>query len=90
MSLSYQVHYISLPYLLLNNSEQKQYVKSCDIFTGGQDPQYYISMNIVFDVRFEVSMLVKTEFMVLWVVAPCSVVDGYKHFRGPCSLHLQG
>jgi len=33
---------------------------------------------------------VKTEFMVFWVVALCSVGGGYQHFRGPCCIHLQG
>jgi hypothetical protein len=32
---------------------------------------------------------VTVEFMVLWVVAPCSVVVGYPRFGGPCCLHLQ-
>jgi hypothetical protein len=28
-------------------------------------------------------MVVQIEFMVFWVAAPCSVVVGYQHFRGP-------
>jgi hypothetical protein len=24
---------------------------------------------------------------VFWVVAPCSLVEVYQHFRGPCCLH---
>jgi hypothetical protein len=27
---------------------------------------------------------------VFWVVAPCSVVELYQRFRGPCCLHHQG
>jgi hypothetical protein len=27
---------------------------------------------------------------VFWVVAPCSLVEIYQHFRGPCCLHHQG
>jgi hypothetical protein len=27
---------------------------------------------------------------VFWVVAPCSLVEVYQRFRGPCSLHHQG
>jgi hypothetical protein len=27
---------------------------------------------------------------VFWVVAPCSLVEVYKRFRGPCCLHHQG
>jgi hypothetical protein len=26
---------------------------------------------------------------VFWVVAPCSVVEVYQRFRGPCRFHLQ-
>jgi hypothetical protein len=27
---------------------------------------------------------------VFWFVAPCSLVEVYHHFRGPCCLHYQG
>jgi hypothetical protein len=27
---------------------------------------------------------------VFWVVAPCSLVEVYQRFRGPCCLHYQG
>jgi hypothetical protein len=27
---------------------------------------------------------------VFWVVAPCSLVEVYQRFRGPCCLHHQG
>jgi hypothetical protein len=27
---------------------------------------------------------------VFWVVAPCSLVEVYRRFRGPCCLHHQG
>jgi hypothetical protein len=27
---------------------------------------------------------------VFWVVAPCSLVEGFQRFRGPCCLHHQG
>jgi hypothetical protein len=42
------------------------------------------------DVRFEVSMTMKIQIEVFWVVMPCSVVVGYKYFKGPCWFHLQG
>jgi hypothetical protein len=41
-------------------------------------------------VRYEVFIAVKIEFIFFWVVAPCSVVVGYQHFRGLSFLHLQG
>jgi hypothetical protein len=25
---------------------------------------------------------------VFWVVMPCTVVVGFQHFKGPCSLHV--
>jgi hypothetical protein len=31
---------------------------------------------------------VKFQVEVFWVVTPCSVVVGYKHFRQRCGLHL--
>jgi hypothetical protein len=27
---------------------------------------------------------------VFWVVAPCSLVEAYQRFRGPCCFHQQG
>jgi hypothetical protein len=35
-------------------------------------------------------MVVKIHVKVFWVVTPCSVVAGYRRFRGPYCLHLQG
>jgi len=32
----------------------------------------------------------KLQFEVLWVTTPCSILVGYRRFRGPCCLHLQG
>jgi hypothetical protein len=41
-------------------------------------------------VGFEVLTAVSTKMAVFWVVAPCSLVDVYQRFRGPCCLHHQG
>jgi hypothetical protein len=38
-------------------------------------------------VGFEVLMAVSTKTAVFWVVAPCSLVEVYQRFRGPCCLH---
>jgi hypothetical protein len=35
-------------------------------------------------------MAVSTMMAVLWVVAPCSLVEVYQRFRGPSYLHHQG
>jgi hypothetical protein len=32
----------------------------------------------------------KPEIAVFWFVAPCSLVEIYQRFRGPCCLHHQG
>jgi len=42
------------------------------------------------DVKSEVSMAVKIQVEVFWIVTQHSVIIGYQHFRGPCCLHLQG
>jgi hypothetical protein len=38
----------------------------------------------------KVRKLIRTKMAVFWVVAPCSLVEVYKRFRGPCCLHHQG
>jgi hypothetical protein len=35
-------------------------------------------------------MAMSTKIAVFWVVAPCSLVEVYQRFRGPCCLHHQG
>jgi len=32
----------------------------------------------------------KIQFMVFWVMTPCSDVVGYQNFGGSCCLHIQG
>jgi hypothetical protein len=41
-------------------------------------------------VGFEVLTAVSTKMAVFWVVAPCSLVEVYQRFRGPCCLLHQG
>jgi hypothetical protein len=43
--------------------------------------------NNVNRVGFEVLTAVGTKMAVFWVVAPCSLVEIYQCFRGPCCLH---
>jgi hypothetical protein len=40
--------------------------------------------------RFEVFMALMIEFMVFWVVAPCSVVVGCQRFQGSFCHHFHG
>jgi hypothetical protein len=37
-----------------------------------------------YGVGFEVLTAVSTKLAVFWVVAPCSLVEIYQRFRGPC------
>jgi hypothetical protein len=46
--------------------------------------------NLVKFVGFEVLTAVSTKMAIFWVVAPCSLVEVYQRFRGPCRLHHQG
>jgi hypothetical protein len=41
-------------------------------------------------VRFQVLMAVSMEMAVFWVVALCSLVEVYQHFRGACCHQHQG
>jgi hypothetical protein len=58
--------------------------------------QRYFSINVwagtIWDdlVGFEVLTAVTMKIAVFWVVAPCSLVEVYQRFRGPCCLHHQG
>jgi hypothetical protein len=40
--------------------------------------------------RFHVLTAVSMKMAVFWVVAPCSLVEVYRRFRGSCCLHHQG
>jgi hypothetical protein len=37
--------------------------------------------------RFKVLTAVSMKMAVFWDVAPCSLVEVHRHFRGPCCLH---
>jgi hypothetical protein len=39
---------------------------------------------------FEVLTAASVKMAVFWVVAPCSLVEVYRRFRGACCLHYQG
>jgi hypothetical protein len=40
-------------------------------------------------VGFEVLTVSSMKMAVFWVVVPCSLVEVYQRFRGPCCLHHQ-
>jgi hypothetical protein len=39
---------------------------------------------------FNVLTIASTKMAVFWVVAPCTLVEFYRRFRGPCCIHGQG
>jgi hypothetical protein len=45
---------------------------------------------VKFEGRSEVSMVVKIQVRLLWIVMPYSVAAGYQCCGGSCCLHLQG
>jgi hypothetical protein len=52
---------------------------------------FYIFLNShrrMWDFRF--SQQASVRMAVFWVVAPCNLVEVYRHFRGACCLHQQG
>jgi hypothetical protein len=49
-----------------------------------------VMLEYIIIVGFEVLMAVSTKMAVFWIVAPCSLVEVYHRFRGPCCLHYQG
>jgi hypothetical protein len=54
-------------------------------------PNYSLgTLNSNYRVGFEVLTAVSTKMAVFWIVAPCSLVEVYQRFRGPCCLHHQG
>jgi hypothetical protein len=44
-------------------------------------------LNLRNNVGFEVLTAVGTKMAVFWVIVPCSMVEVYQRFRGPCCLH---
>jgi hypothetical protein len=45
-------------------------------------------MNYSIYVGFEVLTAVSTKIAVVWIVAPCSLVEVYQRLRGPCCLQI--
>jgi hypothetical protein len=41
-------------------------------------------------VGFEVLTAVSMKIAVFWDIAPCSLIEVYQRFRGPCCLYHQG
>jgi hypothetical protein len=48
--------------------------------------RHTLDVNNILSARLEVLTAVITKMAVFWVVAPCSVVEVYQHFRSPCCL----
>jgi hypothetical protein len=83
--------------LLLNREETTGVLTPCrltgtnEIMAAKQNDSRFLNYGKQMKwVGFEVLTAVSTKMAVLWVVAPCSLVEVYQRFRGPCCLHHQG
>jgi hypothetical protein len=50
---------------------------------------FNVTNTMKYFVGFEVLTAVSMKMAVFWVVAPCSLVEVYPHFRGTCCHHHQ-
>jgi hypothetical protein len=66
-----------------------QRISSLD-FLNETSNKHHIGKHLLDAVGFEVLTAMSTKIAVFWVVAPCSLVEVYRRFRGPCCLHHQG
>jgi hypothetical protein len=57
------------------------------IVTHGWD-RWHCFLNLTSPVRFQVLAAASMKMAVFWVVAPCSLVEDYRRFRGVCCLLL--
>jgi hypothetical protein len=65
------------------------------VISNGQVLQHYNtkdtinahSKNVLYEVGFEVLTAASMKMAVFWVVAPCSLVEVYRRFKGACCLH---
>jgi hypothetical protein len=64
---------------------------SCNMFVRSHCRLHYTHTSTVC-IRYQVLLATyyKEKMAVFWVVAPCSLVEVYQRFRGPCCLHHQG
>jgi hypothetical protein len=51
---------------------------------------FLLCLKLIEMVRFQVLTAASMKMTVFWVVAPCNLIDVYRHFRGACCLHHQG
>jgi hypothetical protein len=96
----YKSTYISLPPMQIFDSGESKFDLKCHFYNRNSLKrlhkillQYHFNYHIIlsrrgsFMVRFEVLTAVSMKIAVFWVVAPCSLVEVYQRFRGPCCLH---
>jgi hypothetical protein len=91
--LYYLTTYVSkLPCGTHTNSNWKWIPKYADCDVAKRMSNYCLSVKHTQSsnyLGFEVLTAVSTKMAVFWVVAPCSLVDVYQCFRGPCCLNHQ-
>jgi hypothetical protein len=73
------------------NSKYNSIIATClALFITLNKRADHLALMEISSVGFEVLTAVSTKMAVFWVVAPCSLVEVYQCFRGPCCLHHQG
>jgi len=77
---------------VISGNSQKSHVAQSGCKEGAEKPQPHFrkqKMPSWQKIHFRTtSPTCNTGFAVSWVVAPCSVVAGYRRFGGPCCLHI--
>jgi hypothetical protein len=66
----------------------RRFKGACYLHHQGDDRQKTATLTIL--VGFKVLTAVSTKMAVFWFVAPCSLVEIYRRFRGACCLQHQG
>jgi hypothetical protein len=67
----------------IQNANQKRYLR-VNKRMDGRLRLTFIFLSSYHSVGFEVFTAVSMKMAVFWVVAPCSLVELYQRFRGPC------
>jgi hypothetical protein len=72
----------------MSSCTKERVIFDADICSAIQDtPLLLCNPKVYYCVGFEVLAAVSTKMAVFWFVAPCSLVEVYQRFRGPCRLH---
>jgi hypothetical protein len=57
--------------------------------TAREEKKILFESEVLREMRFEVLTAARMKMTVFWDVAPCSLIEVYRRFRGACCLHHQ-